>query len=506
MQQLGLNNKCKPIDRVCATVVKPLTFENLRRIVRGAALAVMVSALQAAPAHLDDATRQLSRDIFEQLIQINTTDSTGSTTTAARAMEKRLLDAGFPAQDVAVAGPTERKGNLVVRLRGSGASGLKPILIICHLDVVEARREDWTTDPFEFVEKDGYFYGRGTQDMKDGDAISVTTFIRLKREGYRPNRDLILALTADEEGGTANGVDWLLKNHRELIDADFVLNPDAGGVTTEHGKPVDIDVGATEKLYADFQLTSRNPGGHSSLPVPDNAIYHVADALGRLEHSPFPFELNTVTRAYFDRMAAIENKKTGEDMRAILRVPPDPEAIARLSADPHYNSTMHTTCIATRLTAGHANNALPQMAQAIVNCRILPGHSREEVRHDLLRIFADPKITVDYIDPATGKTLDHAPENQALSPPPLRPDVMKPLERVAGEMWPGTPVVPEMETGASDSIYTMAAGLPSYGISGIAIDRVDVRAHGKDERLPVTSYYQGVDFYYRYLKALTAPQ
>jgi acetylornithine deacetylase/succinyl-diaminopimelate desuccinylase-like protein len=458
-----------------------------------------------AAAHLDDATRQLSREIFEQLIQINTTDSVGSTTVAARAMERRLLDGGFPTQDVAVLGPTERKGNLVARLHGSGSSGLKPILIICHLDVVEARREDWTTDPFQFVEKDGYFYGRGTQDMKDSDAILVTTFIRFKREDYRPNRDVILALTADEEGGTANGVDLLLKNHRDLVDADFVLNPDSGGVNTEHGKPVDIDVEATEKLYADFQLTSRNPGGHSSLPVPDNAIYHIADALSRLEHSPFPFELNSITRSYFERMAALEGKQTGDDMRAILRTPPNADAIARLSADARNNSTMRTTCVATRLSAGHANNALPQSAQAIVNCRILPGHSREEIRQELVRIFADPKIEVDYIDPATGKSLDHAPEKQALPPLPLRPDVLKPLERIVDEMWPGAPVVPEMETGASDSIYTMAAGLPSYGIGGVAIDRDDVRAHGKDERLRVSSYYDGVDFYYRYLKALTSP-
>jgi acetylornithine deacetylase/succinyl-diaminopimelate desuccinylase-like protein len=471
---------------------------------RGLAVLVIVSGVHAA--QLDNATRQLSREIFEQLIQINTTDSAGSTTAAARAMQKRLLDAGFAAQDVTVLGPTERKGNLVARLHGTGSSGLKPILIICHLDVVEARREDWTTDPFQFVEKDGYFYGRGTQDMKGSDAILVTTFIRFKREGYKPNRDLILALTADEEGGTANGVDWLLKNHRDLIDADFVLNPDSGGVDTERGKPVDIEVEATEKLYADFQLTSRNPGGHSSLPVPDNAIYHIADALGHLEHSPFPFELNSVTRGYFERIAPLVDKRTGDDIRAILREPPDAEAIARLSADARYNSTMRTTCVATRLNAGHANNALPQTAQAIVNCRILPGHSREEVRQDLVHLFADPKVEVDYIDPRTGKALDHPPQEQAFPPPPLRPDVIKPLERIADEMWPRAPVVPEMETGASDSIYTMAAGLPSYGISGLAIDRDDVRAHGKDERLRVSSYYDGVDFYYRYLKALTAPR
>jgi acetylornithine deacetylase/succinyl-diaminopimelate desuccinylase-like protein len=419
-------------------------------------------------------------------------------------MEKRLLDAGFPAQDVRVLGPTERKGNLVARFRGTSGGAMKPILIICHLDVVEARQEDWTTDPFQFVEKDGYFYGRGTQDMKDNDAVLVTTFIRLKREGFKPNRDLILALTADEEGGTANGVDWLLKNHRDLIDADLVLNPDSGGVNTKNGKPVNVDVGATEKLYADFQLTSRSPGGHSSLPVPDNAIYHIADALERLQHSPFPFELNAVTREYFERMAALVDKATGDDMRAILRTPTDSEAIGRLSANARYNSTMHTTCVATRLSGGHANNALPQTAQANVNCRILPGHSREEVRQDLVRTFADPKVTVEYIDPTTGKALAEAPESKALPPPPVRTDVMKPLERIAGEMWPGAPIVPEMETGASDSIYTMAAGLPSYGISGVAVDGDDVRAHGKDERVRVASFYEGVEFYYQYLKALSS--
>ena len=341
--------------------------------------------------------------------------------------------------------------------------------------------------------------------MKDSDAILVTTFIRLKLEGYKPDRDVILALTSDEGGGTANGVDWLLKNHHEVVDADFVLNPDSGGVNTDRGKALDVEFEATEKLYADFELTSRNPGGHSSLPTPDNAIYHLADALGRLEHSPFPFELNAVTRAYFERMASIEKGRTAEDMRAILRTPPDPEAIARLSADARFNSTMRTTCVATRLSGGHANNALPQTAQAVVNCRILPGHSPEEVRQDLIRILADPKVTIGFIDPATDKVSDQAPDKKALPPPPLRPDVLKPFEKIAAEMWPGAPVVPDMETGASDSIYTMAAGLPSYGISGVAVDRDDLRMHGKDERLRLSSYYDGVEFYYLYLKALTAP-
>ncbi|MGC2659553.1 MAG: M20/M25/M40 family metallo-hydrolase [Bryobacteraceae bacterium] len=453
-------------------------------------------------ASLDDATRQLSRDIFKQLIEINTTHSVGSTTVAANAMAQRLKDAGFPADDIVVLGPSANRGNLVARFRGTGVH--KPFLIIGHLDVVEARRSDWTTDPFQFVEKDGYFYGRGTQDMKVSDAIAITTFIRLKKERYQPDRDMILALTADEEGGTSNGVDWLLQNHRNLIDAEFVLNPDSGGVELQDGKPLDVMVEATEKLYADFQLTALNPGGHSSLPVPDNAIYHIADALERLQHAPFPFELNAVTRTYFERLTAIEHGERAADMKGILQTPPDEKAIARLSEDPQYNSMIRTTCVATMLNGGHAPNALPQSAQANVNCRILPGHSPEEVRQKLIAIFNDPKVSVRFIDPKTDKAVDTAPLKMALPPPPPRPEVMKPLERIADEMWPGAPVIPEMETGASDSIYTMAAGIPSYGINGVAIERGDVRAHGKDERVLVSSFYQGVDFYYRYLKALTS--
>ncbi len=417
-------------------------------------------------------------------------------------MQQRLLDAGFAASDTRVLGPNNRKGNLVARLRGTGKGSLKPILIIGHLDVVEARREDWTTDPFKFVEKGGYFYGRGTQDIKVNDAILVTTFIRFKREGYRPDRDLILALTADEEGGKSNGVDWLLKHHRDLIDAEFVVNIDAGGVTTVKGKPVNVDIEASEKLYADFLLTATNRGGHSSLPVPDNAIYHIVDALARLERAPFPFELNPITRTYFERRAALETGQTAADMKAIVQTPPDSAAVTRLSSEPRFNATMRTTCVATRLNAGHANNALPQIAQANVNCRILPGHSAEEIRQTLIRIFADPKIVVRF-DDGTGNVADRAPDKKSFTPVLPRPDVLRALEHVAQQMWPGAPVIPDMDTGASDSIYTIAAGLPSYGVSGVAIDQDDIRAHGKDERVRVSSYYDGVEFYYRYLRALT---
>jgi len=461
---------------------------------------IVTLAAPSLQAQLNNADKQLARDIFQQLIDINTTESVGSMTAAAEAMAKRLRDAGFPASDVAVLGPDSRHGNMVARYRGAGAH--KPILLIGHLDVVEARRSDWSTDPFKFVEKDGYFYGRGTQDMKSDDAIWVADFIRLKREGYKPDRDLILALTSDEEGGNANGVDWLIKNHRDLINAEYVLNSDGGGVNTVKGKPLFVSMDGSEKLYGDYQLKVTNPGGHSSLPVPDNAIYHVADALARLEKYKFPFELNAVTRGYLQRMATIEHGQRAADMKAVLKTPPDRGAIARLSEDTIFNATLRTTCVATRLEAGHANNALPQTAIANVNCRILPGHSREEVRQQLVKIFADPKVEVRYVA-NDGTVTDRAPEKLGYSPVQLRPDVMQTLDKVAAQMWPGAPVIPTMSTGASDGIYTNAAGLPTYGISGTAIDMDDVRAHGRDERLGVQSYYNGVQFYYVLLKALT---
>ena len=450
----------------------------------------------ASPAQIDDATRQLSHDILKQLIEINTTDSVGSVTAAAEAMARRFREAGFPESDLHILGPNDRKKNLVVRMHGSGKH--KPLLLIGHLDVVEARREDWTTDPFQFVEKDGYYYGRGTQDMKDGDAIMAMTLIRFKKEGFVPDRDIILALTADEEGGTSNGVDWLIKNHRDLIDAEFVLNHDGGGILSEQGKPQFMTVDASEKLYSDYQLTVTNPGGHSSLPRPDNAIYHLADGLARLEHYQFPFELTNITRAYYERMAKISTGERAADMRAILKTPPDMAAVARLSKDPIDNSIMHTTCVATRLNAGHANNALPQMAQANVNCRIIPGHAPEEIRHELEMVVADPKVSVKDMGAIGGVN-----NRRSYPPPPLRPDVFEPLEKVANRMWPGLAVVPDMATGASDGIYTNAAGMPTYCVSGEAIDRDDIRAHGKDERIRVDAFYRAVDFYYQYLKAVT---
>src|SRR5262252_410412 len=450
-------------------------------------------------SQINDATKQLSHDIVKQLIEINTTDSVGNVTTAAEPMAKRLLDAGFPAADVQVIGPNDRKKNMVARLHGTGKK--KPVLLIGHLDVVEARREDWTTDPFQFVEKDGYFYGRGTQDMKSGDAIMVTTLIRMKKEGYKPDRDIILALTADEEGGRSNGVDWLLKNHRELVDAEFSLNADGGGVTTQNGKAFIVELGASEKLYADYELEVTNPGGHSSIPTQENAIYRLSDALVRLQNYKFPFELNDVTRAFFEQTAKVKTGQEAADMLAVTKTLPDQAAIDRLSRDPYYNSTMHTTCVATRLQAGHANNALPQRATANVNCRILPGHSRAEILNELVKVVNDPKVSVTYVNNGV-KVIMGDRERIALSPVALNPDVMDPLKQISAEMWPGAPVVPTMGTGATDGVYTNPAGIPTYGVCGLALDVDDDRSHGRDERLPVASYYNGAVFYGRYLKAV----
>jgi acetylornithine deacetylase/succinyl-diaminopimelate desuccinylase-like protein len=470
------------------------------------ALAVFLSSAAVAQNALPTASaedRALAREIFKQLIEINTTDTPqGNVTTATAAMEKRFLDAGFPPEDVHLLGPDPRKQNLVVRLRAAGPTTEKPVLFLCHMDVVQALRSDWHTDPFQFIEQDGYYYGRGTQDMKNSDAALVATFLRLHKEGYKPRRDLILALTADEEGGKFNGADWLVREHRELVDAAWVLNPDAGGVELEHGRAVVADVEATEKVYSDFQVTATNRGGHSSRPRPDNAIYELTTALNKLAAYTFPFEMNEVTRTYFKNLAGQETGQTAADMRAILVTPPDLAAAARLSAEPSYNANFRTTCVATRLMAGHANNALAQTAQANVNCRIFPGHSPEEIRQQLIGIIGDSKLSVQYVSDAGGVE-ETAPERKAMVPPAPIAEVFEPLTRITQALWPGVPVTPVMENGASDSIYFAQAGIPCYGYSAIALSREDERAHGQDERLPVDSYWKSLDFFYSFLTAVS---
>ena len=468
----------------------------------GALLLTTVRGASGAAAEGAGASNALARELLAQLVAINTTDTPrGNVTTAAEAMAQRLRTAGFAADDIQVLGPSERKKNLVVRLRGTGRH--VPLLLIGHLDVVEARREDWSTDPFALVEKEGQLYGRGTLDMKVPDAIMLAALIRLKQEQFTPARDIILALTADEEGGGANGVQWLLQHHRELVAAQFVLSGDDYSVLTEKGRPLFFKLVASEKVYADFQLLVTNKGGHSSVPVPENAIYTLTRGLDRLATYQFPFELNAVTREYYRRLAHIESGQRAADMRAILRDPPDEQSLARLSHDPVDRSITHTTCVATRLDAGHANNALPQRALAVVNCRILPGHSPAEVRERLVQVLADPGITVGYLA-SDGTLRAQAPADRGFAPPPLLPEVMNPLDRLVAETWPGLTVIPSMSAGASDATHTSAAGLPTYTFSPLSVDPNDDREHGRDERIGVASFYQANAFFSRYLRTLTA--
>jgi acetylornithine deacetylase/succinyl-diaminopimelate desuccinylase-like protein len=433
------------------------------------------------------------RQTYQELVEINTTDAVGDNTRAAEAMAARLRAAGFPEGDVQVLAPHPRKGNLVSRLRGSGAR--RPLLLLAHLDVVEARREDWSTDPFKLVEKDGYFYGRGTIDDKAMAAIFVDSLIRLKREGFVPNRDLIVALTADEELGTFsryNGVRWLLTNHRSLIEAELALNEGGGGELRD-GRHLVNRVQTSEKVPMGFRLEVLNPGGHSSRPVKDNAIYHLAQGLVRLGRFDFPARLNETVRQFFERSAALQTGRLADDMRAVARMTPDADAIARLSTDPAYNAVMRTTCVATRLEAGHANNALPQMARAVVNCRMLPGERADDVARTLVEVLANDKIGIT------------ATSQEIASPPSaLNPEVMGHVERLTAEMWPGVLVIPTMGTGATDGRFLRNAGIPTYGVSGLFVDATDNRTHGRDERIGVKDLYAGREFLYRLIKALAS--
>jgi len=437
----------------------------------------------------DPAAKALEREILKQLIEINTSDSAGHTPDAAKAMADRLVNAGFPAADVRVLGYNPRYQSLVARYRGR-STGKKPVLLMAHLDVVDARREDWSTDPYQFVEKDGFYYGRGTEDVKDGVAMLVANFIRYKKEGFVPDRDLIIVLTADEET-TGESIRWLVAEHRDLIDAEFALNTDGGGGDYRDGKPIRFNVQAAEKVYQSFMLEVRNKGGHSSRPVPDNAIYHLARGLSRLADYQFPVRLNEVTRAFFQRGAAAELPAVAADMRLVARSG-DAAAARRLSAgSPYYNSVLHTTCVATRLFAGHADNALPQLARATVNCRVEPDEPVDSVETRLRRVVADTAIHFSRIA-----------EAHPSPPSPLRPEVMGPIEAVARKYWPGVPVVPEMSTGASDGLYTRNGGIPTYGVAAVFEDMNDSRAHGRDERVGVKEYHMAAEYWYVLVKRL----
>jgi acetylornithine deacetylase/succinyl-diaminopimelate desuccinylase-like protein len=451
---------------------------------------VLVCAVAAsAQTTRPDSEKQLAHDIYKQFIEIQSGFTTGSTTPVAEAAAARLKAAGFADSDIFLGGAIPKKGNLVVRYHGTGAR--KPLLLLAHIDVVEAKREDWSTDPFQFLEKDGFFYGRGTGDDKAQAAVWIANLIQYKKEGFKPDRDIIVALTADEEGGGPyNGVDWLLKNHRDLIEAELALNEGGWGEESK-GKKISNDLQVSEKYVLNFRFEVRNKGGHSSMPVRDNAIYHLAGALQHLGEFGFPLKTNEVTAAYFQQMSKIETSAIKDDLAKVASG--SQESMERVAAaSPAWNSTLRTTCVATMLEGGHAINALPQLAAATVNCRVLPEDSPEYVLGALQKVVADDQVSVKQLS-----------DFSKAAASPMRPDLLKAVSDITSSMWPGVPTVPIMVMGATDGRYLRAQGIPCYGVQGFFMDRDDIRFHGRDERLGVQSFYEGQAFLYELVKRLS---
>jgi len=451
-------------------------------------LLLIVASAIAADAMPPSDDQKLAHDIYKQFVEIQSGFTTGSTTPVAEAAAAQLKAAGFPDSDIFVGGASPKKLNIVVRYHGTGKA--RPILLLAHEDVVEAKREDWSMDPFQFTEKDGYFYGRGTGDDKAQAAVWIANLIRYKREGFKPDRDIIVALTADEEGGGPfNGVDWLLKNHRDLIDAELALN-EGGWGEAAHGKKISNNLQVSEKYVIDFRFEVRNKGGHSSIPVADNAIYHLAGALQRLSQFGFPLKTNEVTAAYFAALSKIETGPIAAELAKTAEgSQPAMEKVA--AASPAWNATLRTTCVATELEGGHAKNALPQLAAANVNCRVLPEDSIDYVRDTLRKVVGDDQVSIKITgEPGKGPAS------------PLRPDVMNAVKQATEAEWPGVPVVPMMVMGATDGRSTREAGIPTYGVQGFFFDRDDIRFHGRDERMGVREFYEGQEFLYELVKTL----
>lgn len=438
--------------------------------------------------------QQAARAIYKEMVEINTVDSVGSVTKAAQAVAKRFRDAGFPEADIYIGGPADKpeKQNLVVRYHGKNKT-MKPILLLAHLDVVAALRSDWPRDPFTMVEQDGYFLGRGVADDKSMAAILTANLLRYKKEGWVPERDLILALTADEEGGGSNGVGWLIANKKELIDAEYAIN-EGGGGTLQDDKPLFHSIQAAEKVPVNYTLTVTNTGGHSSVPRKDNAIYTLAAALSRIEKYTFPVELNDVSRPFFENTAKVEMPSLAAAMRAIAKDPKDTAAARIISTDPRYASMLRTSCVATRLAGGHADNALPQTATANVNCRVAPTSTGAQVLEVLQKIAGD----------SVKLSMRGGDRNNAGGPPaPINPTLLNATTQLTNKMFNGVPVIPTMSTGATDGRFLRAAGIPTYGVSGVFSSPGETNAHGRDEKLRIKSFYDGLDFLYQLVKMIS---
>ena len=435
------------------------------------------------------------RALYKELIEINTTRSVGNCTRAAEAMRAHLLAAGIPAADMQILAPPEapNDGALVAVLRGTDKS-IKPILLLAHIDVVEAKREDWTRDPFKLVEENGWFYARGASDDKSMAAIFTDNLVRYTQEGYKPRRDIKLALTCGEEtagAGLFDSVRWLVQTQPEVLSAAFAINEGAGGEFDKNGKPMALQIQAGEKIYQDFAIEARDPGGHSSLPKQGNAIVRLSTALTKVGAYHFPVELNPVTRAYFEAMAKLVEPEIAGDMRGVLKSPPDDAAAARLWAiDPAWNAMLRTTCIVSQIEGGHAPNAIPQHVKANVNCRILPGTPVANVQTQIVKVIDDDGITV-----------STKGEGGVMSPmPPLTESIVEPARKVAAKIWPGIVIVPTMLPGYTDGKYLNPAGIPTYGLSGLFEDAEGNYIHGLNERMRVKSLMEGRRFLYEVVK------
>ena len=467
------------------------TCRSLLHAIRASIFIVILAAPLSAQTTLPDAQKQLAHDIYKEFVEIQSGYTTGSTTPVAEAAAARLKAAGFSDADIFIGGASPKKANLVVRYHGTGAR--KPLLLIAHTDVVEAKREDWSMDPFVLTEKDGYFYGRGTGDDKAQAAVWIANLIQYKKEGFKPDRDIIVALTADEEGGGPyNGIEWLLKNHRELIDADFALNEGGKGESVD-GKRVSNELQVSEKYVVNYRFEVHNKGGHSSMPVADNAIYHLAFALAHLSEFSFPLKTNEVTAAYFLQMSKIETGPVKDDLAKVAAG--SQEAMQKVAAaSPEWNATLRTTCVATQLEGGHAMNALPQLAAATVNCRVLPEDSQDYVLASLNKVVNDDQVAINPILPVSSGPAS-----------PMRPDILAAVTETTQKTWPGVQTVPIMVAGATDGRFLRVAGIPAYGVQGFFYDRNDIRFHGRDERLGVQSFYEGQLFLYDLVKTLSEP-
>ena len=462
---------------------------NIRTLAAGLSLYLVSAATWPAG---DTADQKAFVALYKQLVEINTTLSVGSCTQAAQAMAVQLKSAGIPDKNVHVIVPADwpKQGNLIATIPGNSPDA-RPILLLAHIDVVEANPTDWERDPFTLIEEDGYFFGRGTADDKAMAAVFVDVMMRMSRSGYRPERTIKLALTCGEETpNTFNGVSYLLAHHRDLIDAEFALNEGGFAIMDDAGNRIYNGIQAGEKTYQDYHLEIRNPGGHSSRPVQDNAIYRLAAALSRIASYSFPIEFNDTTRSYFERLSKMNNAVDAKDLLAILGSPPDSDALARVRENPSYNAILHTTCVATMLNAGHAPNALPQRASANVNCRIFPGHTQEEIRQELARVADDSDITVKFV----------APPETTSPPPALTPEILAPIEKLTQQMWPGVPVLPFMQAGGTDGRFLTPAGIPTYGVNGLFMNLGKVNAHGLNERILVDSLFESREFLDRLVK------